>query len=158
MFYPQLVAGPIERPQNLLHQFHEQQRFDYDDVIDGPADDVGLLQEIVIADRLAAAVNPVYAQPLRIAASPCCSRTSSSPSRSYADFSGYSDIALGAARVMGFRLMPNFNRPYARKESSRSSGGAGTSRSPPGSTTTSTSRSRSHGAIGTRSVSCSPSV
>ena len=64
MFYPQLVAGPIERPQNLLHQFHEQHAFEYDRVTSGLKRMAwGFFKKVVIADRLARYVNPVYNSP-----------------------------------------------------------------------------------------------
>jgi len=116
MFYPQLVAGPIERPQNLLHQFYENHPFDYRQVTDGLKLMVwGLFKKVVIADRLAIAVNTVYAQPREFTGLPLVVATIFFAFQIYCDFSGYSDIAIGAAQVMGFRLMDNFNRPYFAK-------------------------------------------
>ncbi len=114
MFYPQLVAGPIERPQNLLHQFHERKYFRPDDVRAGLQLILwGLFKKVVIADRLAPFVDNVYNNPT--AGWPGISlilATVFFAFQIYCDFSGYSDVALGAARVMGFRLMKNFDSPY----------------------------------------------
>ena len=113
MFYPQLVAGPIERPQNLLHQFHEPHDFDGSRVADGLSRMLwGLFKKIVIADRLAIIVNTVYAKPGDFSGIVLLLATYCFAIQIYADFSAYSDIALGAARVMGITLMENFDRPY----------------------------------------------
>jgi D-alanyl-lipoteichoic acid acyltransferase DltB (MBOAT superfamily) len=114
MFYPQLVAGPIERPQNLLHQFRERHAFDHRRVVDGLSLMLwGLFKKVVIADRLAIAVNEVYGHPQRYTGVPLIVATVFFAFQIYCDFSGYSDVAIGSAQVMGFRLMDNFNRPYA---------------------------------------------
>ncbi len=116
MFYPQLVAGPIERPQNLLHQFYAEHAFDYKRVTDGlKLMAWGLFKKVVIADRLAVAVNTVYGDPSGFTGLPLVVATVFFAFQIYCDFSGYSDIAIGAAQVMGFRLMDNFNRPYFSK-------------------------------------------
>ena len=116
MFYPQLVAGPIERPQNLLHQFYAAHTFDYQRVTDGLKLMLwGLFKKVVIADRLAIAVNQVYGHPRDYTGWPLIVATVFFAFQIYCDFSGYSDIAIGAAQVMGFRLMDNFNRPYFAK-------------------------------------------
>lgn len=116
LFYPQLVAGPIERPQNLLHQFYEKHYFDYRRVTDGlKLMAWGMFKKVVIADRLAAGVNLVYNNPTSYAGLPLILATYYFAIQIYCDFSGYSDIAIGAAQVMGFRLMDNFNRPYHSK-------------------------------------------
>ena len=113
MFYPQLVAGPIERPQNLLAQFRRPQQFDYDRVVDGlKLMLVGFFKKVVIADNLAADVNLVYANPGAHAGLPLLIATVFFAYQIYCDFSGYSDIARGSARVMGIELMVNFRRPY----------------------------------------------
>jgi alginate O-acetyltransferase complex protein AlgI len=113
MFYPQLVAGPIERPQNLLHQFHEPHEFDGGRVADGLGRMLwGLFKKIVIADRLAIIVNTVYAKPAEFSGIVLLLATYCFAVQIYTDFSAYSDIALGAARVMGITLMENFDRPY----------------------------------------------
>lgn len=116
MFYPQLVAGPIERPQNLLHQFYEEHHFDYERVTDGLKLMVwGMFKKVVIADRLAEVVNLVYENPTDYKGIPLIIATVFFAFQIYCDFSGYSDIAIGAAKVMGFRLMNNFNQPYCAK-------------------------------------------
>ncbi len=113
MFYPQLVAGPIERPQNLLHQFREAHHFEYQRVANGlKLMAWGLFKKVVIADRLALFVNAVYADPSGYDGPALCVATLFFAFQIYCDFSGYSDIAIGAAQVMGFRLMDNFDRPY----------------------------------------------
>ena len=113
MFFPQLVAGPIERPQNLLHQFYERHEFDYDRVADGLRRmGWGLFMKMVIADRLADYVNPVYNSPYAYEGLTLVVATIFFALQIYCDFAGYSHIAIGAAEVMGFRLMRNFNRPY----------------------------------------------
>lgn len=116
MFYPQLVAGPIERPQNLLHQFYEKHVFDYQRVSDGLKLMLwGFFKKVVIADRLAMLVNQVYDHPKDYTGFPLMLGTVLFAFQIFCDFSGYSDIAIGAAQVMGFKLMTNFNRPYFSK-------------------------------------------
>jgi alginate O-acetyltransferase complex protein AlgI len=113
MFYPQLVAGPIERPQNMLPQFHAEKKFDYNLVVSGLGQMLlGLFKKIFLADRLAILVNSVYNNPTDFHGLTLITATVLFAFQIYFDFSGYSDIALGAARVMGFKLMDNFNRPY----------------------------------------------
>jgi len=113
MFYPQLVAGPIERPQNLIHQFHEKHYFDYDRVVEGLKLMLwGLFMKLVIADRLSLYVNAVYNNPGQHSGKSLALATVFFAFQIYCDFAGYSNIAIGAARVMGFKLMTNFNRPY----------------------------------------------
>ncbi|HTK49942.1 MAG TPA: MBOAT family protein [Gemmatimonadaceae bacterium] len=116
MFYPQLVAGPIERPQNLLHQFREEHRFDYDRVVAGlQLMAWGFVKKVVVADRLADLVNRVYDAPRAYTGIPLWTATIAFAFQIYCDFSGYSDIAIGSAQVMGFSLMRNFDRPYAAR-------------------------------------------
>lgn len=116
MFYPQLVAGPIERPQNLLHQFREKFDFDYDRVVVGLKQMLwGFFKKLVIADRLEIYVNAVYNNPSRHTSITLLLATVFFAFQIYCDFSGYSDIAIGTARVMGFELMRNFKRPYFSK-------------------------------------------
>lgn len=112
MFYPQLVAGPIERPQNLLHQFYARHDFDARRVSDGLRLMLwGMFKKVVIADNLAVYVNVVYGQPREWDGLNLIVATIFFSYQIYCDFSGYSDIAIGAAQVMGFKLMTNFNRP-----------------------------------------------
>jgi D-alanyl-lipoteichoic acid acyltransferase DltB (MBOAT superfamily) len=114
MFYPQLVAGPIERPQNLLPQFHERKMFDYARATSGlKLMAWGFFKKIMVADALSVYVNAVYSDPHAHAGFPLIIATVLFAYQIYCDFSGYSDIARGSARVMGFELMVNFNRPYA---------------------------------------------
>lgn len=116
MFYPQLVAGPIERPQNLLYQFRERYDFDYQRVADGlKLMAWGLFKKVVVADRLAIAVNEVYDNPYKYHGLSFIIATVFFAFQIFCDFSGYSDIAIGAAKVMGFKLMKNFNSPYHSK-------------------------------------------
>jgi D-alanyl-lipoteichoic acid acyltransferase DltB (MBOAT superfamily) len=113
MFYPQLVAGPIERPQNLLHQFREDHRFDLGNLARGLRMIVwGLFQKMVIADRCAVYVNHVYGRWNLESGLSLLMATLLFAVQIYADFAGYSNIAIGCARVMGFKLMTNFNHPY----------------------------------------------
>lgn len=113
MFYPQLVAGPIERPQNILHQFYEKHSFKYADVVDGLKLILwGFFKKLVIADRAALYVNAVYGYPRHHSGLTLFLGTVFFAFQIYCDFSGYSDMAIGIARIMGFKLMTNFNRPY----------------------------------------------
>ncbi len=116
MFFPQLVAGPIERPYNLLHQFYEEHKFEYNRVISGLELMLfGYFKKVVIADRLASIVNIVYNDPFSYQGTPFILATFFFAIQIYCDFSGYSDIAIGSARVLGFRLMKNFDSPYFSK-------------------------------------------
>jgi D-alanyl-lipoteichoic acid acyltransferase DltB (MBOAT superfamily) len=116
MFYPQLVAGPIERPQNLLHQFKAKFDFDYDRVTSGLKQMAwGLFKKVVIADRLAIIVDKVFDNPTDYNSLSLSIATVFFSFQIFCDFSGYSDMAIGAARVMGFKLMDNFNNPYQSK-------------------------------------------
>jgi len=116
MFYPQLVAGPIERPQNILHQFHIKHKFDYNEVKSGLLQMCwGLLKKCVIADRLSLYVTPVFNHPSKYQGYQLIIALFFFAFQIYCDFSGYSDIALGSAKVMGFKLMTNFNYPFVSK-------------------------------------------
>ncbi len=113
MFYPQLVAGPIERPQNILHQFHEEKFFEYDRVTEGLKIMLwGFVKKLVVADRLALYVNAVYGNAEHHSGITLTVATFFFIVQIYCDFSGYSDIAIGAAKVMGYNLMINFKRPF----------------------------------------------
>lgn len=113
MFFPQLVAGPIERPQNLLHQFYETHAFDYQRATDGlKLMAWGLFKKAVIADRVAGGVGDIFGRVHEYSGPGFMLATMLFAIQIYCDFSGYSDIAIGAAQVMGFRLMENFRRPY----------------------------------------------
>jgi D-alanyl-lipoteichoic acid acyltransferase DltB (MBOAT superfamily) len=112
-FFPQLVAGPIERSTRLLPQFHNHVRFDYDRVTSGLRLMLwGFFKKVVIADNVALAVNAVYNDPTRHEGLPLILATILFAFQIYCDFAGYSDIAIGGARILGFDLMTNFRRPY----------------------------------------------
>jgi D-alanyl-lipoteichoic acid acyltransferase DltB (MBOAT superfamily) len=113
MFYPQLVAGPIERPAQLLPQLHRDIPFRYENLWQGLRLMLwGLFKKTVIADRLGGYVDPIFNHPgayhnLQLAAAAFAFTI-----QLYCDFSGYTDIALGTARCMGIDLVINFNRPF----------------------------------------------
>lgn len=113
MFFPQLVAGPIERPQNLLEQFRTYHGVDVARMADGFRRMAwGFFKKLVVADRLAIYVNDVYASPQEHNGLQLTLATVFFAYQIYCDFSGYTDIALGMAKVMGFKLMENFDTPY----------------------------------------------
>lgn len=116
MFYPQLVAGPIERPQNMLHQFYEKHQFDQNNFYIGFKMILwGMFKKIVIADRLAILVNQVYSAPEDYNSTMILLAVAFFAIQIYCDFSAYSSIAIGSARVIGFNLMMNFNNPFQSK-------------------------------------------
>jgi alginate O-acetyltransferase complex protein AlgI len=116
MFYPQLVAGPIERPQNILHQFHEKKHFSSEFLMSGLRLMLwGFFKKVVIADRLSVYVNGVFDNADEYGSLNLIIAAVFFSIEIYCDFSGYSDIAIGSAKVMGFDLMTNFNRPYLSK-------------------------------------------
>lgn len=116
MFYPQLVAGPIERPQSLLPQLKEHHPFDAARAARGLRRMLwGFFKKIVVADRIALVVNAVYAAPSKYDGAILAIATAGFALQIYADFSGYSDIAIGAADVMGIELRPNFRQPYVAR-------------------------------------------
>ncbi|MDR0553308.1 MAG: MBOAT family protein, partial [Treponema sp.] len=116
-FFPQLVAGPIERTGKLLPQFKagvsRNHTFDYDRVTSGlKLAAWGMFKKVVIADRLAIYVDAVFGGPAAYPAASLALAVFFFTFQIYCDFSGYSDIAIGCARVLGFDLMTNFRRPY----------------------------------------------
>ena len=112
-FFPQLVAGPIERSRNMLPQFREVHRFDYGRFRTGLIQMLwGYIQKLVIADRLALLVDGVYSNLAAQGTVSLLLAVVFFAVQLYCDFSSYSDIAIGAARIMGFDLMRNFNSPY----------------------------------------------
>ena len=116
MFYPQLVAGPIERPQNILFQFHKKIDFDYQKMVSGLTIILwGFFKKLVVADRLSTYVNPIFNNPEFHNGTSVVIASFFFAVQIYCDFSGYSDMAIGTARVMGFDLINNFNRPYFSK-------------------------------------------
>ncbi|MEB8328232.1 MBOAT family protein [Flavobacteriaceae bacterium KMM 6897] len=115
-FFPQLVAGPIERASHLLPQFYKTYKFNYNQVKSGLLlIAFGLFKKMVIADRAALYVNEVYNNPGSYEGIETIIATVLFAFQIYCDFSGYSDIAIGAARTMGFDLMKNFDSPYLSK-------------------------------------------
>ena len=115
-FFPQLVAGPIERSHRLLPQFFQKHKFKYERVKAGLQQMMwGFFKKIVIADRLAIIVDGIYNNPYDYSGFALLLGTLFFTFQIYCDFSGYSDIAIGAAKVMGFELMENFKRPYFSK-------------------------------------------
>ena len=113
-FFPQLVAGPIERSRNLLPQIEGRRPITWEALGSGAWLALwGLFKKVVIADRLAALVDAVYAPDAAPAAGEVLVATYAFTFQIYCDFSGYTDIARGVARMLGFRLMLNFNLPYA---------------------------------------------
>jgi len=113
MFFPQMVAGPIERPQHLIHQFYEKHYFKIDNVVSGLRLILwGFLKKVVIADGLAHIVTDIYSYPDHFPGSGLLLGTLCFTFQIYYDFSGYSDIARGTALVLGFSIMQNFETPY----------------------------------------------
>lgn len=112
-FFPQLVAGPIERSKNLMRQIYEPHTFDSERVKDGLLlMGWGFFQKLVIADRIAILVTDVYSNFSNYSGLQILLATVLFAFQIYCDFGGYSDIAVGAARVMGFTLTKNFKSPY----------------------------------------------
>lgn len=112
-FFPQLVAGPIERSKNLLEQMYEEHYFNAQRVKDGLLLMIwGGFQKIVIADRIAIVVDTIFNNFPQYGGMYIIIAAILFAFQIYCDFSGYSIIAVGAAKVMGFRLMENFNAPY----------------------------------------------
>jgi len=115
-FFPQLVAGPIERSINLLPQFLEKHKFNYDRVRSGLfLILLGLFKKIVIADRFALYADEIFDNPNHYIGMTSVMGTIFFSFQIYCDFSGYTDIAIGSARVLGYRLMDNFKGPYFSK-------------------------------------------
>lgn len=116
-FFPQLVAGPIERARNLLPQMTRPRSFDYDRGVDGLRQILwGLFKKVVIADNAAVFVNDIFANHASYSGSTLFIGALLFAFQIYADFSGYSDIAIGTARLFGFDLMRNFAFPYFSRD------------------------------------------
>jgi len=112
-FFPQLVAGPIERVEHLLHQFYERHEFTYDKAVSGLWLILwGFFKKVAVADRLSVLVKAVYSDPHSYSGLPMLVATFFFAFQIYCDFSGYTDIAIGSARLIGFDLMANFRQPY----------------------------------------------
>lgn len=113
LFFPQLVAGPIERSGSLLPQFAQPTSFDAGRAASGLRLVLwGLVKKVLVADRLALIADPVYNDPTQYSGWSLVLGTYAFAFQIYADFSAYSDIAVGSARILGFRLMKNFDAPY----------------------------------------------
>src|SRR5882672_9742433 len=116
MYFPQLVAGPIERPQNLLHQFKEVKRFDWQRLWNGASLSLwGLFKKVVVADSLAIYTDTIYNNSRQHTGTSLLLATYFFAIQIYCDFSGYSDIARGISRIYGIELMKNFETPYFAK-------------------------------------------
>ena len=112
-FFPQLVAGPIERARNLLPQISSERRFSFDQFSEGLWLILfGLIRKVVIADTAAGMVDMVFAGPADFGSADLALALALYSLQIYGDFSGYSNIARGSARLLGFDLMRNFNHPY----------------------------------------------
>lgn len=113
MFFPQLVTGPIERPGNLLRQLHEEKHFDYDNISKGMRLILfGMFIKMVVADNLGTYVDMVYEDPAAYNAWSVMLAAVFYSFQIYCDFFGYSTIALGSAKLMGFDISDNFRSPY----------------------------------------------
>jgi alginate O-acetyltransferase complex protein AlgI len=116
LFYPQMVAGPIERPQHILPQLHQTHKFVSSTFVTGIfVMLIGLFKKVVIADRLGLYVDPVFSDPHHHSGLSLLLASYFFAIQIYCDFSGYSDMAIGAALTLGIKLMQNFNRPYLSK-------------------------------------------
>ena len=116
-FFPQLVAGPIERATNLLPQFQRKRTFDYATAVDGMRQILwGLFKKIVVADNCATYVDTVFADLSNQSGSTLLLAAILFTFQIYGDFSGYSDIAIGTAKLFGIKLMRNFNVPYFSRD------------------------------------------
>ncbi len=112
-FFPQLVAGPIERATNLLPQFQHERHFEYAKAVDGIRQMLwGFTKKLVVADSCAVMVNTNWAEYNELTGLSLFTMGVLFTFQIYCDFSGYSDIAIGCARLLGFNLMRNFNFPY----------------------------------------------
>jgi D-alanyl-lipoteichoic acid acyltransferase DltB (MBOAT superfamily) len=116
-FFPQLVAGPIERATNLLPQFYKKRTFDYAQAADGMRQILwGLFKKVVIADNCAQLANEIFNNSESYGGTSLILGALMFTFQIYGDFSGYSDIAIGTARLFGFKLMKNFAFPYFSRD------------------------------------------
>lgn len=112
-FFPQLVAGPIERASNLLPQFLKERHFDYRQAVDGMRQMLwGFFKKMVVADSCAHTVDYIFSHYTEVGGINLLAGAVLFSFQMYGDFSGYSDIALGTGKLFGIRLMQNFNFPY----------------------------------------------
>lgn len=115
-FFPQLVAGPIERATNLLPQFQKKREFDYSIAVDGTRQILwGLFKKMIIADRCAIEVNAIFNDYQNASSLTLLLGALYFTFQIYGDFSGYSDIAIGVAKMFGISMKRNFNVPYFSK-------------------------------------------
>ncbi len=116
-FFPQLVAGPIERATNLLPQFHKRREFVYENAVDGLRQALwGLFKKVVIADNCATYANMIFNNQQEYSGSTLLLGAFFFAFQIYGDFSGYSDIAIGISRLFGFNLKRNFAFPYFSRD------------------------------------------
>ncbi|MFI3306425.1 MAG: MBOAT family O-acyltransferase [Rikenellaceae bacterium] len=116
-FFPQLVAGPIERATNLLPQFEKERRFDYATAVDGCRQMLwGFFKKMIIADLCAEGVNNIFSSYTEVGSGTLVVGAILFSLQIYGDFSGYSDIAIGCSKLFGIRLMRNFNLPYFSRD------------------------------------------
>jgi D-alanyl-lipoteichoic acid acyltransferase DltB (MBOAT superfamily) len=116
-FFPQLVAGPIERATNLLPQFSEERRFDYGMAVDGVRQMLwGFFKKVVVADNCAVYVDEIWGDIASQSSVNLIVAAALFSIQIYCDFSGYSDIAIGCAKLFGIRLMRNFKVPYFSRD------------------------------------------
>ncbi|MFY0643034.1 MAG: MBOAT family protein [Bacteroidia bacterium] len=116
-FFPQLVAGPIERATNLLPQFNKKRKFEYKQAMDGVNQIIwGLFKKVVVADNCAKMVNEIFANYHDLNGSTLVLGAVLFAFQIYGDFSGYSDMAIGVSRLFGFNLMQNFAFPYFSRD------------------------------------------
>ena len=116
MFFPQLVAGPIERPQQLLKQLHKVHSFNYENTKNGMQLMLfGMFKKVVVADRIAVFINPIFISPKDSNGISLVVSIILFAIQIYYDFSGYTDIARGAALIFGYKLEINFNSPYSSR-------------------------------------------
>ncbi len=115
-FFPLIVSGPIERPYNLIPQFKKEKHFDYENIKGGLIlITLGYFKKVVLADRLAEFLNKVYDNPSDYKGIALIVAAILFSIQIYCDFSGYTDIAVGIAKIMGFKISENFNLPYYSK-------------------------------------------
>lgn len=116
-FFPQLVAGPIERATNLLPQFYKERKFEYSNAVDGMRQILwGLFKKVVIADNCAVFVSYIFDNSSELSGSSLALGAVLFSFQIYCDFSGYSDIAIGTSRLFGFNLKQNFAFPYFSRD------------------------------------------
>ncbi|HPG52233.1 MAG TPA: MBOAT family O-acyltransferase, partial [Spirochaetota bacterium] len=112
-FFPQLLAGPIERSTLFIPQVKKEFSYDYQRIVEGlKLMAWGFFKKLVIADRLALYVDRAYSDPASFAGMPLLLAAYFFTIQIYCDFSGYSDIAIGSAKILGYEGMDNFRRPY----------------------------------------------